>query len=286
MVDPADHPVLRQNPVQVEALGKAIFYLTGEEGSPLFPAGLQFVNQLLVEGAHLGVFLGQNPARGTPQGAVRQGREAKGRKTGGLFQQAAAEEIRRGPGQLSGVGVLGFHRNHFRCVLAPRLFPKPAGSLKGSEGPLPREEIVLDGEQQDGLGGHSRQHVYVVQPVGDAPRPNHFVVGVNTAFHHGLGVGDIGAGRGAGEAVPCRQHQHTGLGAAAGVAGQGDALRVHLLPCGQVIQCGDAVPDKVPGQAKAQELALPVQQVVFAGAALNGLEVHLRLVVLEALPLP
>ena len=184
----------------------------------------------------------------------------------------AAEKPRRRLGQGGRIGVLRGGGDQIRQRSGARCLPDFPGRLQGAQRPLPGEEILPGGQDEQRPGRHARQKVDVIQPRQEAARPHHFVVRIHAVFQHGPRVRYIGAGRGAGKAFPGGQHEHARLGAAPAMARQGNAGGIDLRPGAQVIQPGETVPDEIPGQAEAQQLAFGVHQVVLAGAALDGLQ--------------
>ena len=141
-------------------------------------------------------------------------------------------------------------------------------------------------KHRHGLGGHGQQDIGVIYPLRDAAGPDHFVVRVHAFVYHGPVVAYVRAGRGAGEFVRGREHEHGSLRAAAGMARERDTCLVHIRAAFKVSDRGERVGNEVPCQAHSHELELPVHKVVLARTALYGLKVFVKVIVLEALAFP
>ena len=242
-----------------------------------------------MDSAHTGIILDDLTFRRAPQGGGFHRREGEIRQQGlyilHIRLQVLGKKRAHRLGQRVRIRMLGLGRGHFHRVGAATLLPQGAGIRQGAQRAFTGEEVVLVGQEEHGIGSNTCHQIHIVKALGDAARPEHLVVRVDAGFHHGAVIGGVGAGSRRRKAVTSRHHEHAGLGAAAGMAGQADAACIHILAGGQVIQGADAILDEIPRQALANQLGLPVQQVVLARTPLDGLVVHVQLKVLKALAL-
>ena len=143
---------------------------------------------------------------------------------------------------------------------------------EGFQGAADIEEVSLLGEDDDGLGGHCRQKVVVVESQGDGPRRALLGIGGEFVFQVSAEGGDE-TGRSPHRPARFQAAQPGGHRAAAGVAGDADVLGVHLFPRQEIIESADAVPG--PPHAKKfayQELLIACIQMLADANAPFGFE--------------